>query len=240
MQKSGIDPTTMSTEASNPNSPMFLDYLRDDEQDDETQEDPSQQHKIESNSHISIANLTQQTPTNSSERTFTNETSNGTPIPTNGNSTFRPPMNNSLSNLLSNSSLSSSQISHIQKTYLSQFSNPGMYQGNQTDSYSTALDDNNGLNHKTSKNNVTSSKKRRVDYSSIFMDIRQGKNADDVEWIDVEGYPRNTIFRFTEIGLQKHREGLQKLCRDNYKKLKQFNVIPFDDDTAKQKVGYNR
>lgn len=235
MQKSGMEPTTISNEASNPNSPMFLDYLRDDEQEEDVQDD-SRQQKIESNSHIPIANLPQQTQSNSSERTFTNDTSNSNAISTNGNSNFRSSMNNSLTNLLTNSSLSSSQISHIQKTYLSQFSNPGVYSSNQSDSFS--LDE--SQNQKASKNNTTNFKKRRIDYAALFMDIRQGKHGDDVEWIDVEGYPRNSIFRFTDIGLQKHREGLQKLCRDNYKKMKQYNIVPFDDDTAKQKVGYNR
>lgn len=87
---------------------------------------------------------------------------------------------------------------------------------------------------------VLSTKKRKQDFYTIFSEIKQGKRPEDIEFIDIEGQPPNSVFRFTEAGISKYRDGLQKLCRENYKKLREYGVIPFDDNSQKQKVVYTR
>ena len=58
--------------------------------------------------------------------------------------------------------------------------------------------------------------------------------------MEIEGQAPHSVFRFTETGISKYRDGLQKLCRENYKKLREYGVIPFDDNSQKQKVVYTR
>jgi hypothetical protein len=84
-------------------------------------------------------------------------------------------------------------------------------------------------------------KKIKVDYFSIFSAIKTGKhNLDEVEFVEISGRPANTVFRFTERGIKKYRDGLQKLFRDNYKKLREIGVIPYGENSEKQKVSYSR
>jgi hypothetical protein len=77
-----------------------------------------------------------------------------------------------------------------------------------------------------------------MDFYTIFLEIKAGKRPEDVDFVDIEGQAPNTVFRFTEAGISKYRDGLQKLCRENYKKLREYGVIPFDDNSHKQKVVY--
>lgn len=114
-----------------------------------------------------------------------------------------------------------------------------LHAGNQLRTTSS-LSDNHSSDSKEVEEDEKKSKKAKVDYHTLFSSIRNGRPTDEIEFVDVEDQPSNSVFRFTEEGIKFHREGLQKLCRENYKRLRELGVKPFGDNSKKQKVVYSR
>jgi hypothetical protein len=48
------------------------------------------------------------------------------------------------------------------------------------------------------------------------------------------------VFRFTMSGIDQYRPLLQKLCRDNYKQLRQMGIAPFGHISSNQKFPYSK
>lgn len=67
------------------------------------------------------------------------------------------------------------------------------------------------------------SKKRKLDFYTIFTELRSGKRAEDIEFIDIEGQPQNSVCIFLTL---KNRlpAFLYNLFRKGVKKFPPFSL----------------
>lgn len=80
----------------------------------------------------------------------------------------------------------------------------------------------------------------KIDWKRFFDEAREGNQSNFVQFVKVDDQPDNTVFRFTMAGATALKKGLQRLCRENYKKLREYGVFPYGKDSQQQKVNYQR